>query len=117
VKKHKPFIVSLLLLQVFLLASTNAFAFSNTFIDTDSGQGDYLNAHQNKKAVLFEESVSRFDAQVSSENENDHPSFNIEHSFNFRFRYSYSVNNPLSEFQPNGKELLKKNIFPFHFFW
>ncbi|MDX1761251.1 MAG: hypothetical protein R3218_03775, partial [Christiangramia sp.] len=69
IKKH--YIISLLLLQVFLLTSENAFAFSRPSLDLDSGPGEYLRTHQNKKAVLFEDFVSEVDFRLTSEDEND----------------------------------------------
>lgn len=117
-KNKKQLYTSLLLLQVFLMTSVNAFAFTSFSIITDSsGEEEYYNAYLNKQAVLFEENISGFEVEISSENENELYSYIPEHYFKFRSDFSYSVNNHISEYQPNGKEFLKKHIFPFHFFW
>ncbi|CAL68174.1 hypothetical protein [Christiangramia forsetii] len=117
-KNKKQLYISLLLLQVFLMTSANAFAFTSFSKITDSSeQEEYYNPHLNKQAVLFEESITGFEAETSSENENELYSYIPEHYFKFRPDFSYSVNNHISDYQPNGKEFLKKHIFPFHFFW
>ncbi len=99
------------------MTSANVFAFPVYSLAPDSGHKEYFHTDQSRKAVLFEESVSESDVQISSENENDLHSFNPELFFNFSISYSYSGEHHYSEYQPNGKEQLKRHIFPSHFFW
>jgi len=99
------------------MTSANAFAFTSSSITADSEQEEYYNAYLNKQAVLFQENISGFEVEISSENENDLHSYIPKHYFKSILDYSYSVKNHFSEYQPNGKELLKRHIFPFHFFW
>lgn len=99
------------------MTSANAFAFTTSTLTTHSEQDGYYYAHVNKQAVLFEENISRLDVEISSEKENDIPPYIPEHHPNFRLDLSSSGNNYFSEYQLNGKELLKRHIFPFHFFW
>lgn len=104
-------------MQVFLVTSANAFAFTTSSLTNDSSQEGYYYAHVNKQAVLFDENISGFEVEISSEKENDLHSYIPGHYFKSRFDYLYSVNNYFSEYQPNKKKILKKQIFPFHFFW
>ncbi|GAA4309672.1 hypothetical protein GCM10023164_03080 [Christiangramia aestuarii] len=105
------------MLQVFLWTSANAFAHSGPVLDLASVPGEYLVANQNKKAVLFQEFTAGLDLRITSEDENKTSSTN---SF---LHYAFPTESPIknegifSEFEINGKQLLKTQIFPFHFFW
>ncbi|MCB7481833.1 hypothetical protein [Christiangramia sediminis] len=117
-KNRKSFLLNIFLLQVLLLASaTNAFAYSETTLDFDSRKGEFFKADQNKKAIHFEESISEAYFQTSSENENNyfHSYSNLEVGYDFIGKYS--ENRLSSEFQPNGRHILKTQIYPFHSFW
>ena len=117
-KIKKSSFLSLILLQViFLTSATNAFAYSQETPDLDSRQGEYLRAEQNNKAVIFEESTAEVNFRSSQENENDF--FHLQLGLDFQFLDSrfFSEKNLASKFQPDRRNLLKKQIFPFHFFW
>lgn len=112
-----PF-VSLLLLQVVLLISTtNTFANSEPGLDLDSRAGEYFKEKQNRKAVLFEESIAEAYFQNSPENENDFSQLYSNPQFEYTLVEADSKNQLTSEFQPNNRSILKTQIFPFHFFW
>lgn len=117
-KNQKPFILSLLLLQVFLLSAANdSFTFSNASLDLGSRQGEFFRTDQNKKAILFEEIASKNDFQTSSENEDDPYFYRLSFSLLIDLSGHYSELNKISDFEPNRKNILKTQIFPFHFFW
>ncbi|PTX45111.1 hypothetical protein C8P64_1101 [Christiangramia gaetbulicola] len=117
-KIKKSSFFSLFLLQViFLTSATNAFAFTKVTPDLDSRQGEFLRTEQNTKAVIFEETVAEGNFRSSQENENDFfPQYLDLRFTEFESQVS-SEEKVASTFQPNKRNLLKTQIFPFHFFW
>ena len=106
------------MLQVLLLASTtSAFAYSEKSLDLDSREGEYFQTKQNRKAVLFEESMVEAYFQNSSENENDFFQVRSNARFEYCLIEADSKNQLTSEFQLNSRSNLRTQIFPFHFFW
>ncbi len=102
---------------VFLISTTNTFAYSEPGLDLDSRAGEYFKAKQNRKAVLFEESIAEACFQISPENENNFSQFYSNLQFEYFQVKADSKNQLTSEFQPNNRSILKTQIFPFHFFW
>ncbi|QYA24947.1 hypothetical protein G3I01_05285 [Gramella sp. MT6] len=117
-KIKKSSFFSLFLLQViFLTSATNAFAFTKVTPDLDSRQGEYLRTEQNTKAVIFEESIAEVNFRSSQENENNFFPPHLSFSFTEIQHQVISDEKSSSEFQPNQRNILKTQIFPFHFFW
>jgi len=118
VKIKKSSFFSLFLLQViFLTSATNAFAFTKVTPDLDSRQGEFLRTEQNTKAVIFEETVAEANYRSSQEKENDFFPQYLYLSFNELETKVFSEEKVDLTFQPNKRNLLKTQIFPFHFFW
>ncbi len=113
----KKLLLQLILVQAFLLATgVKAVAFSAPQFERHSQKGDFFKISPNDQAFLYEEnSVSFFQNQL--ENDKDFSSFffgslpGIYHRFLQIPPLSF-VAEPV-----NFREILKKQIFPFHFFW
>ncbi len=119
VKINKLHTVSLLLLIAFLNAfSAVAFSYPSEDLDLDSRNFDYLQADQNKSAILFEE------ANISTSYEQEEASREFLSSARFpelRFlRFTLSKHSGAItywSYLPNSRQLLSQQIFPFQFFW
>ncbi len=100
-----------------MTSAAEAFAFSQTTADLGSRQGDFFKTDQNRKAFLFEENASELNFQNQSEQENDFVSFYSNFDFSQRIPVNSLKKVLISEFARNKKNILKIQIFPFHFFW
>ncbi len=110
--------VSILLL-IALLNVVSGMAFSNPSEDLDlnSRNFDYLQANQNKKAILFEE--ANISISYEQETSNKFLSFGRIAELQFsQFTLSkHSGAITYWSFLPNSRQLLSQQIFPFQFFW
>lgn len=113
----KRLLLSLLLVQVFLLATgVKAFTFSEAHFEKHSHKGNFFKISSNDQAFLYEENDGSF-FQNQLENDKDFSSvfFGIYTGFQYQI-----IKQPKAKFlaEPvNFRDILKKQIFPFHFFW
>lgn len=113
----KKFLLQLVLVQAFLFATgVKAFSFSEPHFEKHSERGDFFKISPNDQAFLFEETDGSF-FQNQLENEKDFSSVfsgifsGLQHPFLHSQLLAFDAD-PV-----NFREILKKQIFPFHFFW
>lgn len=113
----KKLFLQLVLVQAFLLATgVKAFSFSEPHFEKHSQKGDFFKVSPNDQAFLFEENDGSF---FQNQLENDK---NFSSDFSGIYAGSQS---DFRQFQHkkftsetlNFREILKTQIFPFHFFW
>lgn len=113
----KRLLHSLVLVQVFLLATgVKAFTLSEAHFEKHSQKGDFFKISSNDQAFLYEENDGSF-FQNQLENDKDFSSAffgifsGLQHPF-LPTRLESLDAEPI-----NFRDILKKQIFPFHFFW
>ena len=117
-KINKLHTISLLLLIAFLNAfSSVAFSYPSEDLDLNSRNFDYLQADQNKKAILFE--ASNISTSLEQETSSEFLSFGKipELQFSLITLAKHSGSNNHWSYLPNSRLLLSQQIFPFQFFW
>lgn len=107
----------LLLIALLNVVSGMAFSHPSEIPDLNSRNFDYLQADQNKKAVLFEE--SNISISLKNETSNQFLSFGRIPELQFS-QFTLSTHSGAItywSYLPNSRQLLSQQIFPFQFFW
>jgi hypothetical protein len=110
--------ISVLLLIAFLnVVSGIAFSYPSEDLDLNSRNFDYLQADQNKKAIVLEESTisTSYEQETSSEFLSFGRIPELQFSQYTLSKYSGGTN--YWSYLPNSRQLLSQQIFPFQFFW
>ncbi|HSM63319.1 MAG TPA: hypothetical protein VK833_05220 [Gillisia sp.] len=109
--------IPLLLLTLLNVVSSSAFSIPSETLDLNSGHSYTLKSEQNTKAIFTEEASVSIISEIAS-NPDYFNSGNIgTNSFDSLDSLSYLNTYGLWLYNPDLRNLLSQNIFPFQFFW
>ncbi|AVR44899.1 hypothetical protein C7S20_06250 [Christiangramia fulva] len=115
--KIRKLLFPLVLLQVFLLATgVKAFTFPEAHFEKIAHKGNFFKISSNDQAFLCEENDGSF-FQNQLENDKDLSSVFFGTFPGFQYKLSRQPQVCIAAEPVNFRDILKKQIFPFHFFW
>lgn len=115
--KKLTFSISLLLLTLFNVISGLVFSFPSETLDLNSRHSYTLKSQQNTKAIFTEESSVSVVIEIASNPDYFNSGGIGMNSFDSSEPLSRSYTANLWLHNPDLKQLLSQNIFPFQFFW